>query len=75
LGGFSKDTRFKYESVDRKLNEISPGPTTATLDISLPRIGTSRRNNSINYTQINLSSRDRFKDNKKIFFRELEREI
>ena len=76
MGGFPKDDRFKYDSVDMKLREISPGPTTSKINETfLPNIGSlnrsSRRGNSIALD----GSRNRFDDNKKIFFKELEHEV
>lgn len=32
LGGFPQDTRFKYDRIEKKLAEQSPGPTTAVVD-------------------------------------------
>jgi hypothetical protein len=75
VGEFPKDERFKYGSVERKLNDISPGPTTAAIDLALPRIGAStRRNRTITQSIIQESSRDRFSDSKKIYFRELQKD-
>jgi hypothetical protein len=75
VGGFPKDERFKYDKESKILDEISPGPTTANPDITFPNIGKSKRNRSFNMSVLHDTSRDRFKDNKKIFFKELERDV
>eukprot|EP00347_Sterkiella_histriomuscorum_P013432 403364728 len=60
-GGFPKDQRFKYDLIDRKLAEQSPGPITAKLPNITPK------NQPSNFTQ--------FDDGKKIFFKELEHDV
>lgn len=88
VGGFGRDERFKYDRQDQDLTERSPGPTTATLDIALPRIASKRCKMNLNLTnsERNISfrtgmtgtideSRNRFVDSKRIYFRELQKDF
>jgi len=44
-GTLPKDDRFKYGTVERRLQEMSPGPTTAVgSDTVLPKISSSISN-------------------------------
>ena len=82
-GGIGKDDRFKYQSKEKRLAELSPGPITARPGeiVKLPSIHrhfgckfSYHCNNeyiaSIRNTAIDGSLRDRFKENKKIFYPE-----
>eukprot|EP00347_Sterkiella_histriomuscorum_P009711 403340173 len=81
VGGFTKDERFKYIKAEQELQERSPGPTTAQInrDFSLPKIS-SRKNINLSIRQkhknssaliLEDSSRDRFIENRQIYFKEL----
>ncbi|CDW73463.1 UNKNOWN [Stylonychia lemnae] len=77
VGGFPKDQRFKYELAEKLLADRSPGPTTATPRSNLPSIKDAMKTpTNLNKSTVeDQSYRSRFEESRKIFFRELERDV